>query len=241
MTEQADLMAYDDMCARIYVDKRMPPGTRELALALAWANLRDPERDREQPGKGAFRRAGHLLGREKFSNRWRNKALWADDAPRYEPPARDGWHTGSCEGPRLRPYRPRGMSGYGVAVLSLRQDGRDSVCGADANTRVVERDLVTGWHRTHWFCRRHVDQAKRVEEQIARAGDPPPPIPNTGGLLPCYFKPEAVEKLYRWANPRWEPPYYGICADDWPVPGQQVVPRRPRLSLVVDSVDSEAS
>lgn len=238
-SDLADLMAYDDMCARIYADKRMPPGTRELALALAWADARDPDRHDKAKG-GNLRRVSRILGRTR-TGQWRYKLLIAEDAPRYEPPDRDGWRTGSCEGPRLRPYQPRGMTDYGKAMHAQKAEGKPLVCGTDANIAVVERDLVTGWQRTHWFCRRHVDQAERVKEQLARAGDPPPPIPNTGGLLPCYFMPEALERLYRATDPHWQPPYYGICADDWPLPDLQVVPRRPRLSLVVSDLGSEAS
>jgi hypothetical protein len=30
----------------------------------------------------------------------------------------------------------------------------------------------------------------------------------------------------------WEPPYYGVCRDDWPVPGKAAIPRKPRLTVV---------
>lgn len=30
----------------------------------------------------------------------------------------------------------------------------------------------------------------------------------------------------------WNPPYFGCDADDWPVPGKTVIPKRPRLALV---------
>lgn len=141
----------------------------------------------------------------------------------------------------MRPYRQRNSSGYYKALQSQKGAGENLVCGATANIRVIERDMVTGWQRAHWFCRRHSDQAERVKEQVERMGEAPPPIPNRGGLLPCYFQAKAVEKVYRWADKYWEPPYYGICADDWPIPGQQIIPRRPRLSLVVDLPDVEAS
>lgn len=238
-----DLRRYDDLCARLYADKRFPPGTRELALAMAWAGLRDPER----PGNAA-RRVARLLGRDSVG-RWRHKELFAGDAPRYYPGVGNG--AGRCEGPRLRPYRPRtpkpdpgitnlhepmSYDGRGGAVptsQALNRPDPGNVCGAAGSIRVPEYDLVSGWLRAdHWFCRRHKEHADRVRAQIETAGERPEPIPNVGGLLPCYFVSESWERLYSWARPGWKPPYYGVCADDWPTPGHTVVPRKPRLSLV---------
>ncbi|MFI8828910.1 hypothetical protein [Streptomyces sp. NPDC053431] len=65
----------------------------------------------------------------------------------------------------------------------------------------------------------------------------PDPITNRGGLLPCYFDSDRV-RLYRWAYSwdAWEPPSYGYGADDWPVPGQDLLPQRVRLRLVVSGL-----
>lgn len=218
----ADLMAYDDLCARIYADHRMPPGTRELCLTFAWTLLRDPGRG---DGSVSSNRAGKLLGGDRF------RKLVSEDAPRYQrPPV---W-AGPCDGPRLREYRPRDDSKYEKA----KAERRASRCGTSARDRVDEYDLVTGQvSRTYWYCPRHKADAERVRRQLLGRGTPPPAIPNQGGLLPSYFDPEAVEKLYEWAVPRWKPPYHGICADDWPVPGYELVPKRPRLALVVGGLE----
>jgi hypothetical protein len=104
---------------------------------------------------------------------------------------------------------------------------------------VVERDLRTGWETVHWFCTRHKDHAIRVRAQVERAGEPPVPVPNVGGLLPCYFK-APWERMYASMAPHWEPPIYGLCADDWPTTPEaaQLVPKRPRLRLIIgDLVD----
>lgn len=248
-TEMADLMAYDDLCARVYHDRRLPPGTREVALALAWAGLRDP--DRAAGTSTSFARAGRLLGRD-AGGRGRHKLLIAKDAPRYdELVGRWADGPGNCEGTRLRPYRPRipkpdpsvtqlhppmFYDGHGGAVPLSQASHRanpGNVCGARGSTSVREYDLTTGQLRTeHWFCRRHRDQADRVRAQIEAAGERPEPIPNTGGLLPCYFGGD-WERIYQWASPGWRRPFHGLCADDWPTLTQQVLPRKPRLSVVL--------
>jgi hypothetical protein len=77
--------------------------------------------------------------------------------------------------------------------------------------------------------------SEQVKEQNAAA---PEPIPNAGGLLPCYFEADWV-RLYgqhqEWDQ--WVPPVYGVCADDWPIPGKEPVPQRARLRLVIGSGD----
>lgn len=141
----------------------------------------------------------------------------------------------------MRPYQPRNVRGYGKAHYSQSED--TSRCGnRPASIEVPEYDMATGQvRRVFWFCTRHKDHADRVRTQLAALGDPPPPVPNKGGLLPCYFKPEAIEQCYRWADPRWEKPYYGICANDWPVPGRDIVPKRPRLALIIGGRDEDVA
>jgi hypothetical protein len=93
--------------ARIWNDSRLPPGTRELTLAMMWVLHREPE---HPPGGGYWRRVRELLGRAGVITRaghgWRIHDLVAGDAPRYDPGGYS-WANGSCEGPRVRPYRPR--------------------------------------------------------------------------------------------------------------------------------------
>lgn len=261
----ASLQAHDDVQARIWSDKRgMPPGTREVALAMAWALYREPE---HAPGKAFWNRVRVLLGHEGYGWRsadgeqhvqWRLHNLIAGDAPRYDP---GNWHhgPGPCEGPRLRPYKPRRPAHLDRCYVSdhhphlgdcwfpatcggeeVPRERSGSVCGADASIKVTEQDMVTGWETDHWFCRRHCERARAVRAQLAARGEPPEPVPNTGGLLPRYFAADWAA-VYRKNCGRargglvpvaWEPPYYGCDADDWPVLGRDPVPRRPRLALV---------
>lgn len=98
---------HDEVQGRLYNDQRLPPGTRELALAMTYVLYREPE---HPPGGGYWRRLRELLGRDGITTRaghgWRIHDLIAGDAPRYDP---GGYSRvdGSCEGPRVRPYRPR--------------------------------------------------------------------------------------------------------------------------------------
>lgn len=242
-------LSHDELQERIWNDeRRLPPGTREVALALAWVLHKEPEAQQ-------WTRVRELLGYNMVG--WRVHDLVAGDAPRYE---RGHWVDGpdECEGPRVRPYRPRRVSPesrcyvsdhhphlgecrfpeiYGGETAPPERD--DRVCGAHATIRVKEYDMVTGWVTVHWFCTRHRERAAEVRAQLAARGEPPEPIPNTGGLLPRYFAGDWA-KIYarhcaqaRGIGFLWQPPYCGCDADDWPVPGKTVIPKRPRLSLVV--------
>jgi hypothetical protein len=225
--EFGDLQAYDDLCARVYTDSEIPHGTRELAVATAWLNCRDPAR--HTTSESTSRRLAHLLGRDRTGHA-PYRTLFAADAPRYERPRQWWGHEGSCEGPRVRAYRPRG----GAPVTQTAPG--PLVCGDRARIMVEEWNMVTGRiERLHWFCRRHAEHADRVRAQVS-VGNPPLPVPNTGGFLPRYFRPEALVKIYARCRPGWNPPVYGLCRDDWPTAEPMLVPKRPRLALVVGSL-----
>lgn len=249
-----DLRAHDDLQARIWADRRLPGGTRELALAMAWVLHRDKEHAK---GRELWATLREMLGTTgPVHPRWRLWELMAADAPRYVPERPYGY-GGTCEGPRMRAYQPRerppeclvsahhphtGECRYTqvhVAAGWSQPSQRDSrVCGAHGTICVTETDMVTGWVTDRWFCSRHQDRASDVRAMLAARGTPPEPVPNTGGLLPRYFGAQ-WERLYARACEEslsmhyWKPPYHGCDADNWPVPGQQAIPRRPRLSLIV--------
>jgi hypothetical protein len=229
---------FEEVVSAIYNDPRAGHESRELLLAVAYALYLWPHED----GVSPLPEARRVLGRDNIG-RPRYSALMADDAPRYEPPQQLNRHASQmhCDAPRLRPYKPRPYASRTQPELPeatpIRErpptivhvypgykpprDRRteDGVCGANAHQVVEEKDPRTGWVTGHWFCKRHSDHAARVAEQVrAQNEDAPDPIPNTGGLLPCYFKAD-WEKVYRHHAPYWTPPTYGLCADDWPTPG----------------------
>lgn len=228
------LRAYDAAVARIYADARMPPGTREVALAMAWIRRRHPG---SPTGPRLWELMNDLVGCDDYG-RARLGGLLAADAPRYVPPpeVRDG--SGPCDGPRHRP-KPRRPAdpativhlppGYTEPVID------DRFCDATARIQVVEHDMITGWARAYWYCRRHRDVAEQMRAQIQAKGTPPEPIPNTGGLLPCHFDADWPQ-IYVQHRPGWKAPYHGIRADQWPTPAHRHIPRPPRLALVVSTL-----
>lgn len=248
------LQSFDDLTAQIWHDPRATPTARELLHAMAWALLRDQSRP---AGREYWNSVGRLLGRDRIGG-WRYRELIAQDAPRYIPPImqRGSARMNVCEAPRLRPYQPRAQDAgvrclfehhphlgecrpvttWTAAPKQTRPALQPSLtCGAPGkwDLHLVERDPQTGWHIDHWFCTRHRDHFERVKQQLAAAPEAPEPIPNTGGLIGCYFACD-LERLYKQQEPHWKPPGYGLCADDWPTPGRDaVLPRKPRLRLIV--------
>ena len=182
----------------------------------------------------------------------------ACEAPRLRPyrprPYKPRTQPEQSELPEPTPIRPtpippeiaafaNAMKKQATATYTPPKDWRteDGVCGAGSHHRILEKDPRTGWVTAHWFCKRHKDHADRVAEQVRTQNEAAPePIPNTGGLLPCYFKAD-WEKVYRhYRGKFWEPPSYGLCADDWPTPGEtRTLPSRGRLRMVVGGADLE--
>jgi hypothetical protein len=224
---------------RIYTDDRADTEARQLLLAVAYGVTAAPPGD----GTAQWDLVRQALGE---SSQRRSYSRLADfikkDVPRYVPPEYMPGYDDTmrrCQAPRLRPYRSRpwpGTTAQGVRD----QEKRDAenfrnvrgVCGDPGQLRVVELLAGTGWRKTHYFCNRHEDHAMRVREQV-RAGNEvaPKPIPNAGGLLPSYFDADWVKVYRQRRGDDWEPPVYGIRADDWPIPGKEPVAPRARLRL----------
>ncbi|MFJ4473275.1 hypothetical protein ACIP2X_38075 [Streptomyces sp. NPDC089424] len=244
--------SFASLAHQIYQDDRADGPSRELLLAFAYVIT---TRDFDTP-KEMWRQIRKALSTPhpnmRYSSRDRVTDLISHDAPRYvRPDERPGGYDPTmhyCVGPRLRPFKERP---YYADQLTLpervAQDKRDAedfrntdnVCGADGKHKVLEKLPGTGWYKWHWFCDRHRADAQRVTEQVkAQNAAAPDPIPNQGGLLPCYFDADWVG-LYKHYVSWWEPPVYGVRADDWPIPGKQPVPQRARLSLVIGGSDRE--
>lgn len=250
--EQRPKKTFPEFVAAVYEDDRVGHEARELILAIGYAVDLAKREDGVSPLKVARRKLGVEHGRKARYDR-----LVAADAPRYKIPyqARErATLDPACEAPRLRPYRPREYKprtqNDALAPTPIREhpptivhtypgytpprDWRteDGVCGAGSHHRILEKDPRTGWVTAHWFCKRHKAHADRVAEQVRVQNEQAPePIPNTGGLLPCYFKAD-WEKVYRHYRPRWEPPKYGLAADDWPTLDEAQPRRYGRLRAI---------
>ncbi|MCX4911852.1 hypothetical protein [Streptomyces sp. NBC_00878] len=258
--EQRPKKTFPELVAAIYEDDRVGHETRELLLAVAYAVDLAKREDGVSPLRLARRKLGVEHGRQARYDR-----LVSADAPRYKPPqdTADWGPSGApgCEAPRLRRYvyRPRQAPSPfdDEAVVRLRPlpetivhvgpdhvdpvDYRNEhrICGANSHRRVLEKDPRTGWITAHWFCKRHTDQADRVTEQVREQNDQAPePIPNTGGLLPCYFNADWA-KVYKYYRPRWEVPQYGLCADDWPTDVASARSTMHSRMRVIDGADLE--
>ncbi|MEU1078189.1 hypothetical protein ABZ404_36995 [Streptomyces sp. NPDC005878] len=227
---------------RIYNDDRADGPARELLLAVAYAVATAPAGD----GKAQWALVRKALGPSR-SYRSRIEDLVGRDIPQYVPPDRQiGGHTERarrCQAPRLRPYRerhdPRRQYTGEQRIAQQKREAEDfrnveNICGDLGNERVVEKALDTGWHQYRYFCPRHHDHLLRVQEQVREQNErAPEPIPNVGGLLPSYFDADWEVRYRKYAPRLWEPPVYGLRADDWPVPGKDPVPPRARLRLVI--------
>ncbi|MFK8851288.1 hypothetical protein [Streptomyces sp. Ac-502] len=181
------MLRYDQLASRVYSERRMPQGTRDLILALGWVALRDPRRH-DPAAEGQWTRAREVLNTD-------NKTMWtlvAEDAPRYDPALHDDSPWG-CQAPMVRVNR---------------------LCGRNTIIGFSECDPFTGWSRQWGFCSRpRCQQYARPIEERARHSftQRPEPIPNAGGLLPLFFTWD-WEPKYRKAmelikhQSSWEPP-----------------------------------
>lgn len=200
------MVRYDQLASRVYTERRMPTGTRDLILALGWVTLRDPRR--HSPEHGIWTRAREVLNVD-------NARMWKrlkDDAPRYE----HDWHADpkGCQAPMVR---------------------IDRLCGRNSMDGFTEADVITGRFRMWGFCTRPRCQAyaKSIYERAQRSNAAAPaPIPNVGGLLPLFFSWD-WEAKYTKADPSWTVPEYGLSADEWPtVAGEEPVHAFPKLRLI---------
>lgn len=210
------LLRYDELAARVYGETRMPSGTRDLILALGWVTLRDPRR--HDPTVTTWARTQEVMNAD-------NKRMWqliAEDAPRYE----HDWHASpvGCQAPMVRV---------------------DRLCGHNTTIGFAEFDPVTGWMTDWGFCSRPRcrEYMRPIYERAHGSKDKAPePIPNTGGLLPLFFS-WNWEKRYTKAAELmsiggWEPPSYGLSADEWPeAPGQEKPKAFPKLRLIASEGD----
>lgn len=220
---------FSQYAQRIYQDDRANSETRSILLAIAYVITMVPL-DNDTT---VWKETAKALGVPRLRHRGSLQELVRQDIPAYEPPGRR-YGTDPmdrlCMGPRVRPH-PDGPDDWRNTM---------KVCGAPAQEKVIEKDPATGWHTNRWFCTRHHDHLVRVREQVRDQNEnAPEPIPNKGGLLPCYFDSDWV-RVYAWAlGWDWAPPSYGYRADDWPVPGRDPIttPQRARLRLVMAGED----
>ncbi|MFC4006567.1 hypothetical protein ACFOY2_05000 [Nonomuraea purpurea] len=162
-----------------------------------------------------IRRACEVMGLDNF----RFWELIRSDLPRYEPHAEP--YDAGCVVELPRAKRPCGRSGQVGFQVTNPVDGT--------------------WQMAR-FCSRHREEADaaNMAENRRRDAGLPTPLPNRGGLLPCYL-PWDWEKNYRKADGSWTPPAVGIRADDWPVLArvEMANPTPPRFKVVLGGVEHD--
>lgn len=205
------LVAARDQINRIYADDRFTGRyggrLRTFAVTTVWAVSVDP-------GPGATWR--NVADRMGLSN-WELWKLVREDAPRYEPP---NLHERN-----------------GCAAPKPRAGGR---CGKSPQISFRVTDPGTGAWQIVGFCSRHseyADMVRRAETELTASGAVPEPLPNRGGLLPCYIDCDWPD-LYAKARRGWTPPRVGIRADDWPVMEKVAAAEPPALRLITGDAHS---
>jgi hypothetical protein len=213
---------FADFARQVYNDQRATPLAREMLLAFGFATM-VAHSEEACDVHAVWKTVRHAMGATRTGREWRLNQAIAEDAPGYSS-GKDRSRR-ACVAPRLRPH-PDGPDDFRNQL---------GICGtlADWEHYAVEKQAGTGWYKYHWYCKRHLDHLVRVREQLSEPNSrAPEPIPNRGGLLPVYFESDWVT-AYRThlGLPDWQPPVYGISADDWPTPGVEKVPPRARLRL----------
>lgn len=191
----------------------------------------DPRFPKPRPATGDLRMfvitAYWVIGIERAPNPWERVCevmhlqVWRDfwwtieqDIPRWEPP--DALRsTGPCEAPMVR---------------------RDGPCGKRGCTSFRRTDPATGEWRVASYCSRHWDYSREIHQAeiaMTSAGGIPEPVPNTGGLLPCYIGWDWEDAYAKASRSRdWKPPQAGIRADDWPVLAKVSAMGPPKLAVL---------
>jgi hypothetical protein len=207
---------------RIMADKRFEDGRskgpelRALLIAYFWCQFDFSDRD------ARWQRTLELCGlTNERSGKPQLRELFRADAPRFEPWDRDAWRRIGCE------------------MILIRGPRTGDKCGKNATCsfRVTEPD--TGEWAIKGWCTNHSIEGDRVY-RLERAQTFPEPLPNTGGLLPCYLKASNWPDIYTAASYGWKPPAIGIVADDWPTLRKVWVQLAPQLTaLDGDGEDSD--
>lgn len=189
--------------ARVMADGRFSDGRRKGAelrafiIAYHWARFEGGDQDDQ------WERTRELAGLT--GNRddgWKLRQLYGADAPRFEPVGQEPWHRPTCPVPMLAGPRT------------------GEPCGKTGTLTFRRTDPVTGEWVNVGYCTRHKDIGDREyhrQRQQQAACPAPTPVPNTGGLLPCYIRATNWPDIYTDACCGWKPPPVGLAADDWPV------------------------
>jgi hypothetical protein len=177
---------------RLWADDRFDASQRKTRDFInAWLITRYGISDHDEAFKETLRRTGN----DRQFGWW---SLVRGDAPGYH------W---------------KGPQRWGCAIPKTRGPNTGKPCGKSGRSFRVT-DPATGEWDVRTYCSQHKHEGDRMWARERALTNVPEPMPNHGGLLPCYIRASNWPDLYAWADSSWKPPYVGICADDWPVMGK---------------------
>lgn len=191
---------------RLWADDRFLEGraSRTRDFINAWLVTRYSISDHDAAFKETLRRTGL----DQYQGWW---LLVSEDAPRYE------WR---------HPNKARGC-----AAPKTRGPNAGQPCDRFPSISFRVTDPATGEWTIQGWCRQHEQLSGPVRARERSLANVPEPVPNTGGLLPCYIRANNWPDVYVWARNGWKPPFVGIVADDWPVMAKAAAAPVTRLSL----------
>jgi len=201
--------------ARLMTDDRFLDGRehglelRSFVMSWWWSGFELPAGEQD----ARWERCLALMGRRLDEAYWWVQSLWRADRPRFDPD-----HG-----------RPERWARVRCCVPLVRGPRKGDLCGQAWASQVRVTEPVSGEWRVVGYCRRHAAEGAAARAKAEPAtGVAREPVPNVGGLLPCYVRASNWPDLYAGAQPGWKPPELGINADDWPTLAK-VVRSAPRL------------
>jgi hypothetical protein len=204
MTDVKGSLKLATTLTRLWADDRFVGARQTREFINAWLVTRFAISDHEE----AFRETLRRIGADKPYG-WHR--ILSEDAPRF-----DGL---------------RGRKHWRCPVLKTRGPNEGRACGKYPALQMRVTDPATGeWEMQGW-CRQHEAHARIMQAREKALVDVPEPVPNTGGLLPCYIPATNWPDLYMAARSWWKPPFVGIVADDWPVLAKAIEAPRTKVRL----------
>jgi hypothetical protein len=193
---------------RLWADERFDDARRTREFINAWLITRYSAADHDAAFKETLRRIG-------ADRPYGWYGIVSDDAPRYD--GLKGNKHRRCPVPKTRGPRA------------------GQPCGGSPAHQTRVTDEKTGEWTLQGWCRQHESHWRTMSARERTLTNVPEPLPNRGGLLPCYIRANNWPDVYVWAMSSWKPPYVGICADDWPVMAK--VAKAPLTKVALSALD----
>lgn len=194
---------------RLWADDRFSEVPNVRGFINTWLITRYSISDHDE----AFQETLRRLGAER---RYGWRVIVADDAPRFD---------GLLNSDRFRR----------CPVPKTRGPHAGEPCGKSPARSLRVTDTTTGEWTYQGWCRQHESHWRTMAAREKYLTNVPEPLPNRGGLMPCYIRASNWPDVYVQAMSHWTPPYVGIVADDWPVMAK--VAKAPLMKVALTALD----